>query len=469
MQKLISSMICAMMASSCVLDPPSVEVIDPPIEGRENGNSSNKGNFSSVVGTDSFVLLVVDTWRTDSFTVENMPVLSSYAQQGVVFQSAWSSGNWTLTGTMGILSGTVPSEHMLVSQDEEAGEYAILSPDIRLIPDILREYGYISAQASSNWVAYSGGIDDRFDVAMNPTPLGQTQEEVMDWQIVDEVVPALLAQLPAAKTFVHYQLLTPHFPYCTQEVDTVVNGFEMCIDMDVTQEELAQIQAAFDAAYNMDPEGFIGGMHSLYEQQVRETDVLIGEIIRQYEEAGLNPVFIVTGDHGEEFLEHGNLFHGNDLHVEQVQVPLIMWGSGIPVGRVVEEPVSTTDVFPTILSLARTRYEGSQLLGRNLRPLMRRTTDVDGPHRALYENFSYDETSDTVWFTNGITATLPNMEGFWSIIEREFQGDSLLYDQAGDPGQVLNLAETEPKILEALSSLNTPSLWSDWRDDWNSQ
>ena len=64
-------------------------------------------------------------------------------------------------------------------------------------------------------------------------------------------------------------------------------------------------------------------------------------------------------DHGEEFLEHGRMFHGQTVYGELTQTPLIVrWPAGLPKGRVVDEVVQTIDVMPTLLEIERPRAAG---------------------------------------------------------------------------------------------------------------
>ena len=59
-------------------------------------------------------------------------------------------------------------------------------------------------------------------------------------------------------------------------------------------------------------------------------------------------MIIVTGDHGEEFFEHGHLFHGSHISHEQTAVPLLMkFGAHTPKeGRRI---LTQMDIFPSIL------------------------------------------------------------------------------------------------------------------------
>ncbi len=65
---------------------------------------------------------------------------------------------------------------------------------------------------------------------------------------------------------------------------------------------------------------------------------------------GRKPLVVVTGDHGEEMREQGHLGHGSALTVQQIHVPLVITGEGVPVGRH-DVPTSHADIVPTLLKL----------------------------------------------------------------------------------------------------------------------
>ena len=62
-------------------------------------------------------------------------------------------------------------------------------------------------------------------------------------------------------------------------------------------------------------------------------------------------LLVVTSDHGEEFLEHGNVGHGATPYEEVLRVPLVVRGPGVPAGRRVAAPVGLVDLAPTLLDL----------------------------------------------------------------------------------------------------------------------
>jgi arylsulfatase A-like enzyme len=67
-----------------------------------------------------------------------------------------------------------------------------------------------------------------------------------------------------------------------------------------------------------------------------------------------NTLIIITSDHGEEFLEHGDHEHGSNLYLTQLAVPLVVLFPGrVPAGMRVPEPVSTRDIAATIAGVTR--------------------------------------------------------------------------------------------------------------------
>ena len=64
-------------------------------------------------------------------------------------------------------------------------------------------------------------------------------------------------------------------------------------------------------------------------------------------------VLIITSDHGEAFDDHGLFGHATGLLFEQVWVPLVLAGPGIPAGITVDQPVSLRDIASTVMERAQ--------------------------------------------------------------------------------------------------------------------
>jgi membrane-anchored protein YejM (alkaline phosphatase superfamily) len=80
-------------------------------------------------------------------------------------------------------------------------------------------------------------------------------------------------------------------------------------------------------------------------------DARLDEFLTWFEaRRGRKPLVVVTGDHGEEFRQKGHIGHGSAVVDEQIHVPLVVLGEGVPRG-VYEQVVSHVDVVPTLFSL----------------------------------------------------------------------------------------------------------------------
>jgi arylsulfatase A-like enzyme len=90
-----------------------------------------------------------------------------------------------------------------------------------------------------------------------------------------------------------------------------------------------------------------------YDRAIREADDLVGGLLAELRALGLEErtIVVLLSDHGESFGEHVGPGHGWSGHQEQLAVPLVLRGPGIPAGLRVETPVSLVDVAPTLLDL----------------------------------------------------------------------------------------------------------------------
>jgi hypothetical protein len=89
---------------------------------------------------------------------------------------------------------------------------------------------------------------------------------------------------------------------------------------------------------------YINSCHHLDSQLARIFDFLKERNLMQ------NTIVILTGDHGEEFMEKGRWGHGSTFAEEQIKTPLVLWIPGIGSNRV-KRMTSHLDIVPTLLPL----------------------------------------------------------------------------------------------------------------------
>ncbi|MDY0000837.1 MAG: sulfatase-like hydrolase/transferase [Polyangia bacterium] len=96
-------------------------------------------------------------------------------------------------------------------------------------------------------------------------------------------------------------------------------------------------------------EGFGTTPLARYEAEIAYVDEQVGRLVEAIKSRRPRAIFVLTADHGEEFGEHGGANHGSTLFDEQVNVPLLVVGPGLP-DQEVWAPVSTTALVPTLLT-----------------------------------------------------------------------------------------------------------------------
>jgi arylsulfatase A-like enzyme len=168
-----------------------------------------------------------------------------------------------------------------------------------------------------------------------------------------------------------------------------------------------------------------------YDSEIKHTDREVTRLIAELDKRLTRPVVLaISADHGEEFREHGGVYHGSTLFDEQVRVPLLL-RTPQDVATVVEEPVEVIDIAPTLLALVGVEPPAS-MRGRDLRVL---TAGRPHPAKAVY----------SAVLTKRMALRWP----LKLIADLRF-GLFELYDLERDAHERRNLARENPTQLAAL-------------------
>jgi arylsulfatase A-like enzyme len=170
-----------------------------------------------------------------------------------------------------------------------------------------------------------------------------------------------------------------------------------------------------------------------YDSEIRYLD---DQIRRLFESFGWrkDALVVFTADHGEEFMEHGNLGHGRSLHQESVHVPLFFF---VPDARVrprsVGRNVSLVDVLPTLrdlLGMERRSHYG----GVSLAPLIFGQDQPELAGRPLFGHLQRRKSD--------LTAEIHDrylVRGQWKYILRRGEPHEMLFHVHADPGEKKDL------------------------------
>jgi arylsulfatase A-like enzyme len=205
----------------------------------------------------------------------------------------------------------------------------------------------------------------------------------------------------------------------------------------------------------LDPAAYVGYDQAWYDGSIRAMDAEVGRLLERLRSMGLDRTTLVlfTSDHGEEFLEHGRMFHGQSPYGELNHAPLILWQPGaVPAGKVVEDVVGTIDLMPTLLEMSGLRPPPT-VQGRSLVPLLRRAGGGSAagwaPRPTITEKLlSKDEHHDSESFAI--------VSGGWKLVHNVIRAPGMaefeLYEFAKDPLDQKDVSSEHPDVVAKLSA-----------------
>jgi arylsulfatase A len=190
----------------------------------------------------------------------------------------------------------------------------------------------------------------------------------------------------------------------------------------------------------------------LYGDVIEELDWTVGELMRALRDAAAdqNTLVLFTSDNGPEAPPRGPgsaaPLSGAKGSCEEggIRVPaLARWPARIAAGRVVSDPVSTMDLFPTLVTLAGgtvptdRRYDGQDIS----RLLTGETQHLSGPGIDGGREIVFWYQRSPVAIRSGRYKYLRG--GFWNPAPA-------LYDVEADPGETTDLRRTRPELADQL-------------------
>lgn len=203
----------------------------------------------------------------------------------------------------------------------------------------------------------------------------------------------------------------------------------------------------------------IGQMETLYRkrlQSLQAIDDLVEALVRTLREVGrLESTYIIyTSDNGFHMGEHRLMPGKATAYDEDIRVPFVVRGPGVPAGGRREELVLNIDIAPTFAEIAGVRVP-PMVDGRSFLPLLRGT---GGPWRQSFIVELRTERGRQAGEPGDGPAPAPQ-SGYnairtadWTYIQWA-TGDRELYDLKSDPYQLRNRVPTADRgLLRALAA-----------------
>ena len=362
-----------------------------------------------VLGEKPDILLV--TWeatRPERSSIcgnerDTTPNLAALGKTSSVFTHAWSAGPRTDHALPSIMTGR---NTFSIQMQRDSNTYS-LDPENTTLAELLSAQGYVTGAVGGPQV-----FNEEYQWRQGFQHWVQAVVFTQDMITAPQETEAALKLIPEMRgdgsrpIFFWIHLMDPHDQYFAHQG----TPFEMKTPVDA------------------------------YDSELWFSDLHTQQIIDEFSLTARPKVIIFTADHGEGLGEHGYFGAHADIHSENVRVPLIVHVDGLP-PQVVAEPVSTTDIFLTVLDLVGVDPPGGT--ATSLVPgLVSGSMGGRGPVFSEFHRF---------WFP--WLSWKAVVDGDWRLIREERLGMELLYDLSNDPFEQTDLSGVETGIRTRLGSL----------------
>lgn len=380
------------------------------------------------------VVLLVDTLRADRMSLygyerATTPRLAARAATAVVFESARSQASCTFPSVNSLLTSRYPFHFY-----GQHGDTWAIPPSIPTLAQILARHGYATFAVSASSV-----------VRATPSKVNRTGGYGAGFETFDESCERRDASCINARTlalarasrrpffgYLHY--MEPHHPYSPPPAWR--NHFatpDVALPPPIRAGRPNPILTSlYTRKEKKDWSREVAYLSDSYDDEIRYVDHALDKLIERL--AKVDPdrdtVVVLAADHGEDFLEHGDLMHCRTLHDTTLHVPLVMWLPGVS-GRRIASSVQNVDIVPTLLDYLGIDAKGEAFEGRSLRGVIEGTA---GPAPAWAAHYSQRSLVD----------------GHSKLIYDLDTGTARLFDIAADPGEQNDLAAATPDHVREL-------------------
>ena len=383
------------------------------------------------------VLISIDTLRADhlgcyGYDRPTSPHLDSLAAEGAVFEDASATSPWTVSSHFSILTGLFPRSHGVDGWSKP------MPTDIRTLAGHLEQLGFATGAFVNHLIlnaerGFGTGFETYLVEDEKVNPVGKSQTILAN-------ASRWLEERGDERFFLFVHLYDVHSSYIsmprfkrrfTGEYAGEVNGYAQQLkDYRLGKLEWSEL----DVEHLVD----------LYDAGIAQLDDSLGEFFESMRARGQwdDTLIIVTSDHGEEFLEHGDVLHGGTLFQELLHVPLLLCGPGVPAGRRLAQEVTLVDIVPTVLSFIGAPPPGD-VEGIDLRPALLDSA-AELPDRWIFAEADK-------WFNKERGNYRRSIRrGRYKLHYDHLSETRTLYDLVSDPAELDDIAALHPELVETM-------------------
>ncbi len=306
---------------------------------------------------ENIIIISIDTLNQSAVKAYNpkapyLETLDSLTNQSVVFKRAYSSASWTLPAHGSLFTGRYPDRHGAVHPRLK------LSKNIPTLTASLKKSGFYTAAFTDGlYVSRAFGFArgfDQYDDWSSPSasikgpviPRNGKRNKVAGQTLFDRGIAFINGREKRDSgffLFLHTYVVHDYFrlhPW-------TVNRLPSYPDKD-EEHYLSCIMGKKTC-----PPADWERLKSLYQAELYRMDEGLARLLAALDRKGLrdSTLIIFMSDHGEGFdSDRNRIHHGGRLHEDQINIPLMISGSGIRPG-INNAQVSIVDIMPTVLDL----------------------------------------------------------------------------------------------------------------------
>ena len=286
----------------------------------------------------NFILIGIDTLRADhlgcyGYVRNTSPNIDRIAGEGVLFKNAFANGIPTHPAWTTILTGAHPLRHKIVTHMGEVQ----LSKSIPMVQEVLRKNGYVTVAVDNMFLKYGSfykWFTRGFNIYSHPggIPAPEAGLKVQAENVTEislKILQKLLEEKKPFFLFLHYW--DPHAPY----------------------KPPSPFNRLFWKKDFPENESLLDFMISQYDGEIAYCDSEVGRLLEFLSDNGLfdKTIIIVTADHGENLMEHGNYMGHRGLYDCITRIPLIIRFPNKEYKGVIDSFAQHIDITPTILTM----------------------------------------------------------------------------------------------------------------------
>lgn len=380
----------------------------------------------------NILFILVDTLRADhlgsyGYNRNTTSNIDRFAKDAVLFENVRSQASCTYPSVPSILTSKYAHNFLKVNRSKT------IPDNIKSVAEILKEKNYHTFAASANPIVRKtphekykfAGFDKGFDT--------------FDEECLNKRAPCLNKKFfnfikdSGRPFFIYLHYMDPHATYSSP-----IKKFSKTYGGENEFIRRGNFKPIKDRLYKHGSYRYtkmdIDYLIDSYDDEIAFFDAQFKVLMDKLTEENLinNTIVVISSDHGEEFLEHGDIAHCHNLFDSTNRVPLIIKIPGNEKNGKRKAWVQNIDIVPTLLDYAGFNPKKYDFDGKSLRPVIESNKSIN----------------DYVFSLQNTLRSTNNDQ--YKLIYNLGSKKSLLFDLNKDKNEKENLFNIDDKFSKAL-------------------